>query len=140
MYSIWVYLFSSLARLHRGSLLLSAPPPQRSVHSFPAVAHRLHAHFADVLKPLGFKKKGTKWTRALDDGSVLTFDAQKSAFSDQYYFNVAVHEASNSYTIHSYERIVMYGNDIYNWQLMTQDQIENLIQYALKNHIEPKLN
>ena len=98
------------------------------------------AHFARALKPLGFKKKGTKWTRELGNGRALTFDAQKSAFSDQYYFNVTVHEVSNLYATHSYERVVMYGSGIYNWQLMTQDQIENLIQYALKNYIEPKLN
>ena len=98
------------------------------------------AHFARALKPLGFKKKGTKWTRKLENGRALTFDAQKSAFSDQYYFNVTVHEASNLYATYSYERVVMYGSDIYNWQLMTQDQIENLIQYALKNYIEPRLN
>ena len=75
----------------------------------------------------------------MGNGRALTFDAQKSAFSDQYYFNVTVHEASNLYATHSYERVVMYGSGIYNWQLMTQDQIENLIQYALKNYIEPKL-
>ena len=97
------------------------------------------AHFARALKPLGFKKKGTKWTRELGNGKALTFDAQKSAFSDQYYFNVTVHETSNLYATHSYERVVMYGSDIYNWQLMTQNQIVNLIQYALKNYIEPKL-
>ena len=97
------------------------------------------SHFALALKALGFKKKGTKWTRILNSGKALTFDAQKSAFSDQYYFNVTVHEASNLYATHSYERVVMYGSDIYNWQLMTQNQIENLIQYALKNYIEPKL-
>ena len=98
------------------------------------------AHFARALKPLGFKKKGTKWTRELENGRAITFDAQKSAVSDQYYFNVTVHKASNLYATYSYERVVMYGSDIYNWQLMTQDQIENLIQYALKNYIEPRLN
>ena len=97
-------------------------------------------HFARALKPLGFKKKGTKWTRALDNRRALTFDAQKSAFSDQYYFNVTVHEISNLYATYSYERVVMYGSDIYNWQLMTAEQIDNLIQYALKNYIEPKIN
>ena len=97
-------------------------------------------HFSRVFKPLGFKKKGAKWTKALANGKALTFDAQKSAFSDQYYFNVTVHSASNQYAIHSYERVVMYGSDIYNWQLMTEEQIDNLIQYALKNNIEPKLN
>ena len=98
------------------------------------------AHFARALKPLGFKKKGTKWTRALDNRRALTFDAQKSAFSDQYYFNVIVHEISNLYATHSYERVVMYDSDIYNWQLMTSEQIEKLIQNALKNYIEPKIN
>ena len=98
------------------------------------------AHFTRALKPLGFKKKGTKWTRALDNRRALTFDAQKSAFSDQYYFNVTVHEISNLYATHSYERVVMYGSDIYNWQLMTVEQIDNLIQYALRKYIEPKIN
>ena len=97
-------------------------------------------HFARALKPLGFKKKATKWTKTLDNGKALTFDAQKSAFSDQYYFNVTVHDASNIYVTHSYDRVVMYGSDIYNWQLMTEEQIENLIQYALKNYIEPKIS
>ena len=98
------------------------------------------AHFARALKPLGFKKKGTKWTREVGNGRALTFDAQKSAFSDQYYFNVTVHEISNLYATYSYERVVMYGSDIYNWQLMTSEQIENLIQNTLKNYIEPKIN
>ena len=98
------------------------------------------SHFARALKPLAFKKKGTKWTRILDNGRALTFDAQKSAFSDQYYFNVIVLDVSNLYATHSYERVVMYGSDIYNWQLMTMEQIDNLIQYTLKNYIEPKIN
>ena len=97
-------------------------------------------HFARAFKPLAFKKKGTKWTRILDNGRALTFDAQKSAFSDQYYFNVTVHDVSNLYATYSYERVVMYGSDIYNWQLMTAEQIDNLIQYTLKNYIEPKIN
>ena len=96
-------------------------------------------YFTHVFKPLGFKKKGAKWTKALANGKAITFDAQKSAFSDQYYFNVTVHDASNLYAIHSYERVEMYGRGIYNWQLMTKAQIDNLIQYALKNNIEPKL-
>ncbi|MBP3554907.1 MAG: DUF4304 domain-containing protein [Clostridia bacterium] len=97
------------------------------------------SHFALALKPLGFKKKGTKWTRILNSGKALTFDAQKSAFSDQYYFNVIVHEASNVYQQLSYERVTRYGRDIYNWQLMTAEQIDDLIQHALKNYIEPKI-
>jgi hypothetical protein len=98
------------------------------------------SHFAVVLKPLGFKKKGARWTKDLGNWKALSFEAQKSAYSDQYYFNVSVHSVSNFFACQSYERVVMYGRDIYNWQLMTEEQIENLVQYALKQYIIPKLN
>ena len=76
----------------------------------------------------------------MDHERALTFEAQKSAFSDQYYFNVTVHGVSSLYATLSYERVVVDGSDIYNWQLMTAEQIDNLIQYAIKNYIEPKIN
>lgn len=40
------------------------------------------------LKPLGFKKKANTWTRTMPESYVLTFQAQKSSYSDRYYFNV----------------------------------------------------
>ena len=97
------------------------------------------SHFKRAFKPLGFKKKGKKWTRILDNGSALTLDAQKSAFSDQYYFNITIHEASDFYAIQFYERVVMNGSNLYNWQLMTDEQIDNLIKHILKNYIEPNM-
>ena len=42
------------------------------------------------LKPLGFKKKANSWTRALESDYYVMFNAQKSAFSDEYYFNVYI--------------------------------------------------
>lgn len=98
------------------------------------------AHFARALKPLGFKKKGTRWSKTIDGKKTLSFDAQKSAYSDQYYFNITVHNPSDYYSAFSNERVVMYGKNIYNWQLMTDEQIENLIQFTLKTYIEPILN
>ncbi len=97
------------------------------------------AHFAVVLKPLGFKKKRTKWTKELDGERALSFEAQKSAYSDQYYFNVTVHSVLDFYERKSYERVVMHDRDIYNWQLMTEEQIKNLVQCSLKEYIEPEL-
>ena len=96
-------------------------------------------HFARALKPLGFKKKATKWTKALSNGRSLSFEAQKSAYSDQYYFNVSVHANDDFYKRDCYERVVMDKSDIYNWQLMSEEQIERLIQYTLTTHIHPKL-
>ena len=96
-------------------------------------------HFSHALKPLGFKKKNTKWTKDLHNGTALSFEAQKSAFSDQYYFNVVVHKVSDFYAQQSFERVVMYESDIYNWQLMPEEQIANLIQYSLTKYIIPKI-
>lgn len=96
-------------------------------------------HFSHALKPLGFKKKNTKWTKDLHNGTALSFEAQKSAFSDQYYFNVVVHKVSDFYAQQSFERVVMYKSDIYNWQLMTEEQIANLIQHSLTKYIIPKI-
>ncbi len=96
-------------------------------------------YFARAFKPLGFKKKATKWTKALGNGRSLSFEAQKSAYSDQYYFNVSVHADDDFYKRYCDERVVIYNSDIYNWQLMSEEQIESLIQYALETHIYPKL-
>ena len=41
------------------------------------------AQFAAALKPLGFKKKATTWTRPLDSFE-LVFNLQKSAYADEY--------------------------------------------------------
>lgn len=96
-------------------------------------------HFTPALKPLGFKKKGTKWTKDLCNGTALSFEAQKSAFSDEYYFNISIHDISDFYARKTYDRVVMHDSQIYNWQLMSEDQIENLIQYTLTKHIKPKI-
>ena len=96
-------------------------------------------HFTPALKPLGFKKKGTKWTKDLCNGTALSFEAQKSAFSDEYYFNVSIHDISDFYARKTYERVVIHDSQIYNWQLMSEDQIENLIQYTLTKYIKPKI-
>lgn len=42
------------------------------------------------LKPLKFKKKGNTWTRELEDGYYVMFNAQKSSYADTYYFNVYI--------------------------------------------------
>ena len=97
-------------------------------------------HFKQALKPLGFKKKNTRWTKELGNGRALSFEAQKSAWSDQYYFNVIVHKSSDLYARESFQRVVMGGSDLYNWQLMTERQIEDLIQFTLQSYILVKVS
>ena len=41
------------------------------------------------------------------------------------------------YKYQSYERVVMNDRDLYNWQLMSDCQINDLINYTLNNYINP---
>lgn len=94
--------------------------------------------FAIALKPLGFKKKATTWSRPLNGGLNLMFQAQKSAYSDQYYFNTYICcDLQEYYKFHYFTRIAPYGSDIYNWQLMSDEQIDYLIEYTVNKVLVP---
>ena len=95
--------------------------------------------FTHILKPLGFKKKGAKWSKELENNHLLTLDAQKSAYSDQYYFNISVHPITVPYLGCFNTRVVMFDSDIYNWQLMSDEQIDNLINFTMEHYITPIL-
>lgn len=78
---------------------------------------------AVLLKPLGFKKKGTRWTKALTDGFSLEFHAQKSAFSDRYYFNVSIHrENVPAHCICYYTRLALNNQYLIDWQTTEKDE------------------
>ena len=97
--------------------------------------------FAVRLKPLGFKKKGTQWTKILPSQYQITFYAQKSSYSDQYYFRFNIDPPPNSgimIPIREHIRgVVMGGRDIFNWQLMSEAQIETLLDVVINQHILP---
>ena len=95
---------------------------------------------AEKLKPLGFKKKGTKWTRLLTDDFLLEFEAQKSQWSDEYYFNVSVYPEDDRYSRCYETRLKTNGKDIYNWQLMTDAELECLLNMAVENYLSPIIN
>ena len=96
-------------------------------------------HFTLALKPLGFKKKRNKWLKELEGGHILTFEAQKSAYSDQYYLNVLISLPNVIYPACFHTRVDMFGITLYNWQLMSEEQIENLIKFTMDNYITPIL-
>ena len=88
---------------------------------------------AEKLKPLGFKKKGAKWTRFLDSEFCLEFEAQKSQWSDEYYFNVSVYHKDVQFP-HCYgTRLNTNGKGIYNWQLMTDEELDCLLNEAIQS-------
>lgn len=76
-----------------------------------------------LLKPLGFRKKGNSWTRPLTADFYLMFNAQKSIFSDEYYFNVYIGKnGTNCYGDCYYTRIFPQGPYPADWQGLSQAQ------------------
>ena len=87
------------------------------------------------LKPLGFKKKNTKWNKLLDNNFTLEIFIYKSQWSDVYYFDVSLYDPDGK--DYSYNRINTNGRGTYNWQVLTDEEINNLIDYIIDNAVEP---
>lgn len=96
---------------------------------------RIHAY----LKPLGFAKKASKWTRKLPDGFVLEFEAQKSAYSDVYYFNISLYPVGQPYPACFSTRLTTDGEQTHNWQLLTAEQFNDIMNRAIETYIRPIL-
>ncbi len=95
-----------------------------------AFLNRIHA----TLKPLGYKRKANTWTKALPTGWYLEFNAQKSAYSDQFYFNYSHYRSEHNkylppYGGHRLTRIDATGKEttIFDWQLLSDEAVEALI-------------
>ena len=88
------------------------------------------------LKPLGFKKKANTWTRSLTDIYYLMFNAQKSAFSDEYYFNLYIGKnGTNNYGDCYYTRIAPAGMSPMDWQALDKEEFD----FFLDNSVVPEL-
>ena len=85
----------------------------------------------DRLKPLGFKKKGTKWTQPLENDFCLEFHAQKSAWSDEYHFNISVYNSKINVTQCYYTRLFLNGEQLFDWQLMSDKEFSCLMDTAM---------
>ena len=92
---------------------------------------------SDQLKPLGFKKKGARWIKSSDGDFCFEFYAQKSRFSDEYYFNVNVYHRDIEFPRCYSTRIVTNREDLYDWQLMTDEELYCLLNGAIQNILTP---
>ena len=90
---------------------------------------------AKALKPLGFKKTGTKWHCELNDRLKLWFEAQKSQFADEYYFNVIISPNDDFYNHLHYERPL--GNKTVDWQLISREEEEKFFLDIAENTLKP---
>ncbi len=95
---------------------------------------------AALLKPLKFRKKGNRWQKTLENGLILEFYAQKSAFSDQYYFNIDLGPDPGKLPYACMRsRIVAGGTDIYDWQLLDREALLKTIETGIEQYILPFL-
>lgn len=84
------------------------------------------------LKPLGFKKKATTWTKNLDAPYYLMFNAQKSAFSDEYYFNLYVGKNGTLfYGDCYYTRVFPQGMCPMDWQALSAEEFDFFLEKTL---------
>lgn len=99
----------------------------------------------EKLKPLGFKKKATNWKYTLGNNYYLMFNAQKSSFSDEYYFNVYIgKENADKYGDCFYTRIAPQNMFPADWQIISDEQFEefldNDLEKLMKHIISTPLN
>lgn len=92
------------------------------------------------LKPLGFKKSGNKWKHPLESGCFLLFEAQKSGFSDEYYFNIFIcREGTDTHTC-CYTRLSPPNMCPLDWQALTFDEFDFFLEKSVVPFLTEILN
>ena len=86
------------------------------------------AQFAAALKPLGFKKKATTWTRPLDSFELI-FNLQKSAYADEYYYNIRFQPAGSRDYRRCHESRISPGT--MDWQALTAQELDFFLKRTL---------
>ncbi len=89
------------------------------------------------LKPLGFRKKGNRWTRPLEGNFSVHFEAQKSAYSDAYYFNIVIGKSSTpNCTECYYHRVAPLGMSPMDWQALSPDVFDRFLERIVLPELE----
>lgn len=95
----------------------------------------------DVLKPLGFKKKGNAWRTVIGERYMLIFDAQKSLYADKYYFNITVKLIDDKTFGECFgTRVVEGRSGLFDWQLMPGEQLQRIMGQAVEKYLLPIMN
>lgn len=93
-----------------------------------------------LLKPHKFRQKGNLWTKAAENGLTLEFHAQKSAFSDEYYFNIHAFPTGKSpYPGCFQTRITAGGRELYDWQLLDRQALLEALEAGIRHRLLPFL-
>ena len=91
---------------------------------------------SQALRPLGFRKQGNAWTADLAPRTVLQWHAQKSGFSDEYYFSLFIRKQGAVYQGSCfYDRLHPAGLCPLDWQAMPPE----VFQHFLDSTVVPVL-
>ena len=106
----------------------------------------------NVLKPLGFRKKGNQWQRKLSDNIILQFRADKDPYSDLYYFEVDIYSVVPPGGVWCYhKRLDLKGTNIFDWknysephrrfdwQLQSTEELLEIVNRAYHEELKPFL-
>ena len=104
----------------------------------------------NVLKPLGFRKKGNQWRKPLSENIMLQFWADKNPYSDLYYFEVDIYALNPPGGVWCYtKRLDTKGTDIFDWkgysephrrfdwQLQSTEDLLEIVNRAYKEELLP---
>lgn len=89
---------------------------------------------------LNLKKKNTTWIRCLEDDYYIKFEAQKSQWCDEYYFNIRVCRINDQSSECYYTRVNTNNKGIYNWQIITDDKFAELMNSIINDYLLPIIN
>lgn len=104
----------------------------------------------NVLKPLGFRKKGNQWRKPLSNNIMLQFWADKDPYSDLYYFEVNIYALNPPGGVWCYtKRLDTKGTDIFDWkgysephrrfdwQLQSTEDLLEIVNRAYEKELSP---
>lgn len=120
-------MYTAYQHTQKNDLLIFAKEKRK------AFIQQIHAR----LKPLGFRKKANTWTHTLGDAYYLMFNAQKSSFSDKYYFNIYIGKNGTDQCGDCYDtRTAPEGMYPMDWQSLTKEDFD----FFLEKTVVPELN
>ncbi len=106
----------------------------------------------NILKPLGFRKRGNQWRTPLTENLVLQFWADRCPYTDLYYFQVDIFPLVSSKGWCYSKRLKAIGTDIFDWkkhtqpecrfdwQLQSANELKNLIAHLYQTELLPLIN
>jgi len=112
------------------------------------------SRITQILKPLGFRKKGNEWHKNLSPEHIIYFKAEKSTYSDTYNFHVAI-SALNNISYNRYyctiaaleppqnivsEYLRQCSHHRFDWQLNSPEELAELLQQFIDLYVKPAQN